>query len=157
VPGQQAGRHLRVDPASGEDPRRARKREIAEAVVARSEWLPQDEQALVRAVFRNGQSAAQVARLMGVEPRRVRRRVHRIVKRVMAPTFVLVVQQREQWSGTRRRVAEACFVRGLSIREASIELGVSLHTVRIHCGAVRHMLELRTAIAGQLQNQRRAS
>lgn len=157
VPGQRHGTHLRVDPAAGPDARRARRRELAEEAVRRSEWLATDEQALIRAVFRNGQSAAQVARLIGVEPRQVRRRMHRIIKRVMAPAFMLVVQHRDQWTGTRRRVAEACFVRGASIREAAAELGVSLHTVRVHCAAVKSMIELRAVVAEQLRDQRRAS
>lgn len=145
-------------PATG-DPRpvggRASRRSYAELLVERSAWLPPIDRALVEAVFGEGLSVAAYVRrsvdrgtpvvpaagdpdAVGAESlcRSARRRLQRIVQRLTSDRFAFVVARRNTWSATRRRVAMACGVHGLSLREAARHLGVSLHTVRRHMQAV---------------------
>lgn len=68
--------------------------------------------------------------------RSLRRRLRRLVSRVTSRRFVGVMRQRDGWSPTRRRVATACVLEGLTMREASARLGVSYHVVRRHMDAV---------------------
>lgn len=86
--------------------------------------------------------------------RTLRRRVRQIAARVLSPIFVFVVAHLDPsdpgerrrlglpcWSPTRRKIAQACVVRGLSFREAASELRVSLHTVRREMQSVRALFE----------------
>ncbi|USN99697.1 MAG: hypothetical protein H6810_03290 [Phycisphaeraceae bacterium] len=65
-----------------------------------------------------------------------RRRLRRLVTRVLSPRFAFVIASRRAWAPTRRRVAMACVVQGLSMREAGAALGLSLHSVRRQMDAV---------------------
>lgn len=89
-----------------------------------------------------------IAALRGVSPSVLRRRVRRLVKRMASDEFLFVsrhVAPRHggscPWSSTRRRVAEACVLRGLSLRQAASLLNLSLHTVRTHRGAVAALFD----------------
>lgn len=98
----------------------------------RADWLEPDERSLVLAVYRDGRTATEIARLQSSEPRTVRRRLKRAVLRLHDPRFLYVIRHNSKWSPTRRRVALALFRSGLSIREASKSLGISVHHVRRH-------------------------
>ena len=54
----------------------------------------------------------------------------------MSREYGLVRARRGSWTSTRRRVATACFIRGLSLRAAAQELNLTFHTVRLHHAAV---------------------
>lgn len=128
--------HRAWDPAEGSDLRRRRRGEWVDQILNRAEWLPAADRVLVEAVFRDGRSAAELARLTGDEPRTVRRRIKRTVERALSARLAFVVAQRASWAPTRRRVAEAIVVQGNSMREASRRLGLSYHTVRRHADAI---------------------
>ncbi len=129
----------------GLDLRRRRTREMAEVLVGRAEWLGDEDRAIVSAVYQDGISAKDLANIRGQSPRCVRRRIHALVQRITSDEFAFVLRARDQWPPTRRRVATACVLRGMSLREAGDKLGLSLHAVRKHMDAVRalHSAELR--------------
>lgn len=125
------------------DLRRAVRREQIQLLLDRAELaeLPANERALLHAAFVDGHSAIEIAALARsasgapvggevVTARSVRRRIRRLVERVMSPRFLYVVRHQGAWPQNRRRVAEACVLRGLSLRDAAAELGLSLHVVR---------------------------
>lgn len=124
------------DPDERADLRRRRRGEWVDRLLDRAGWLPTRERVLVEAVFRDGRSATEVARLSGDEPRTVRRRVKRAVERAMSDRLAFVVAHRASWSPMRRRVADALVVEGRSMRDASRQLGLSYHTVRRHADAI---------------------
>lgn len=137
-----AGHSIRnFNPDTAADLRRRRQRDMVEAVVARAAWLPDAERALLEAVYRDGRSARALAGLLGENPRLVRARVRRAVKRVLDPRFAFVVRNRGRWTTSRRRVATECLLNGRSIRGAADSLGLSLHTVRLHRAAVEAQFE----------------
>jgi len=127
---------------------RGGRRSYAEGLVERAAWLPAEDRALIEGVYGEGLSVAAYVRRCrdrGVGPetiscpsaaRAARRRVRRLIERIMSDRFGFVTARRNTWPTTRRRVALACIVHGLSLREASKTLGLSLHTVRRHMEAV---------------------
>jgi len=130
------------------DLRRRWGREQAERLVDRASALPDPDRVLVELVFREGKSMSDIAALRGVPPSVLRRRVRRLVRRMASDEFLFVsrhVAPRHggpcAWSGTRRRVAEACVLRGLSLRQAATLLNLSLHTVRTHRVALAAMFD----------------
>ena len=117
--------------------RRAR----AQAIVRNAEHLLPEERALARAYFVEGMSASEVARLAGTTPKTVLRRIDRMVARVTSLRFVFAVNHRKSLGRMRGRVATACLVQGLSMRETSRRFGVSIYVVRSHLHAVNGMFD----------------
>lgn len=128
---------------SGEESgvRRVRMRERASELVALARWVPAHERELVLQVCDRGRSMRELARLMRVDPRTLRRRFNRIAGRMLSPSFACVVARRHTWPTGLRRVATACILHGQSVRGASKELGMSVHTVRRHRSAVLGMID----------------
>jgi hypothetical protein len=125
--------------------RRTARRDIAAAIARASDYLRPSERALAKAFFEDGRSATEIARLAAVEPRSIRRRVQRLAARVTSDRFVFTLRHLATINKTRRRVAAACILNGLSLRQAADELGLPIHIVRDHVLAVNAMLERRIA------------
>lgn len=123
------------------DHRRAVARQAAERILARTEFLPPEEQRLLEAVYAQGLTIRRVAELAGIHPRVMSRRIRRIVARSLSVEFTFVAARQRSWRGTRRAVGRACVLHGLSQREAAEHLGLSLHAVRRQCQAIKGMVE----------------
>lgn len=114
------------------DLRRSPSREALEVIVHRSGCLLPEDQALMDACFSRGMRVIELARLQGVDPRIVQRRIKRLSARVISPEFSFVLNQESAWPPTRRRIARAVVLEGRTMRGASKALAISLHTVREH-------------------------
>jgi hypothetical protein len=114
------------------DLRRSPSREALEVIVHRSGCLLPEDQALMDACFSRGMRVLELARLQGVDPRVVQRRIKRLSARVISPEFSFVLNQESAWPPTRRRIARAVVLEGRTMRGASKALSISLHTVREH-------------------------
>lgn len=119
---------LQIDAAI--DLRRKRTRDLAETVADNAQWASPDDRAIIQAIYRDGLTAQQVAHLRNESPRRLRARVRRIVARLVSERFRFVLRSRDQWPPMRRKVAGACILQGLSMREAARFLQLTLHQVR---------------------------
>jgi DNA-directed RNA polymerase specialized sigma24 family protein len=135
-----------VTVAEAEDLRRTHRREVVDRLLECCPHLPEQERVLIVSVFGAGQSATDLAGLLREDPRVTRRRVRRIIRRAMSPMFSYVARRSEAWPATRRAVARACYLQGLSMREAAARTGATLHAVRRHCLAVRAMLEVESSL-----------
>lgn len=121
------------------DLRRRQESGTVDWLLLRAEWLPRADRDLVEAVYREGKSAAEIARLGGLgtaSVASVRNRIRQVVNRLCSDRLPFVVERSPSWSPTRRRIARRCVVEGLSMRATSDLLGISLHTVRRHLGAI---------------------
>jgi DNA-directed RNA polymerase specialized sigma24 family protein len=127
----------RFDPDQALDLRRKRQREMADSIISRAEYLTGPDRTLVLAVYEDNRRMSDLARMMGIHPRSLRRRVRRLIERMMSPKFAFVASRRDQWASTQRRVATACVLHGLSIRAAADQLKLSHYTVRKHCDIVQ--------------------
>jgi DNA-directed RNA polymerase specialized sigma24 family protein len=112
---------------------------LQDLVRARAGELDAPDRSLVEAVVMGGQRVSELAPLAGCSARVLRRRLKGALARLSSPEFGYVLRHRCEWPHTRRRVAEACVLRGLSQRAAAGELRISLYTVRYHQGAVLAM------------------
>jgi hypothetical protein len=118
------------------DLRRHQRRELAQLVVQRSEHLPPGDRELLRAVYDKGLRVVDLARAAHGCPRAMRRRIRVLVARVISDRYIFVASRQDAWCETRRRVAIACVLHGLSLRRAAESLGFSLHLVRRHHDAI---------------------
>ncbi|MBK9188371.1 MAG: sigma-70 family RNA polymerase sigma factor [Phycisphaerales bacterium] len=138
---------IRIDPTvmdrmgGGVDLRRQRTAAMAEFVADRAAPLSAPDRELLRAIYVMGQDVSDVAALLGVSPRTLRRRVKRLLARISTREYALVQRAGERLPPTRRRVGTAMFIEGKSLRATSIELKLSLHSVRRHADAIRALVE----------------
>ncbi len=123
------------------DLRKRRADALNDRIVQRADWLEPDDRAMVQAMFADGYSAAQIARLSETPVRTIRARIHRIVTRLSDPRTAYVVRNAREWSRTRREIGRAIFVRGLSLRETANELEMSFYLVRRHREAIEAMFD----------------
>jgi hypothetical protein len=123
------------------DLRRRQTKSLARHILERAAILAPAERHLLEATFHDGLSCALLAAQLGREPRGLRREVRALTRRVLDPRFAFVAALAPRWRPTRRRVAEAVFLRGLSLRKAARELGMSLYSVRLHRDAVQSVFE----------------
>ncbi|MCB9847030.1 MAG: hypothetical protein H6814_01310 [Phycisphaeraceae bacterium] len=137
----------RIQRAELFDRRRRQCRDLAEALVARAEYLLPEDRALLTAIYRDGASAREVALLSGATPRSIRRRIRALAQRALDPRFAFVIVHRDAWPPTRRRVATELTLHGRPLRETARLLNLTLHTVRRHADAVRVMYEAARAAA----------
>lgn len=129
------------DPDEAHNLRRKRQRDTADTILARADFLPPPDRTLILAVYEDSRPVADLARMMGQDPRALRRRIRRLVQRMVSPRYAFVAARRDQWSSTRRRVATACVLHGLSLRAAADQLGLSHYTVRRHCQIIDALVE----------------
>lgn len=118
------------------DLRHTQNAELADTIAIRAQHLVGPDQAFVLAMYRNGQSAAEIARLSNLDPRQVRRRIRNAITRLSDPTFIFVITHITNWSPTRRKVARSLFQAGYSIRQTADTLNLKVHQVRRHRTAI---------------------
>ncbi len=119
------------------DERRLEARRAAEAIVRRARFLRPDERALIEAVFAEGRTFPDIARLVRTRPDALRRRVRRALRRADTDLFRFVADRRRAWPPGTRRVATLWILEGHTLREVAARLGMTLYTVRKHADAVR--------------------
>lgn len=121
---------MRAEPTKTNKRPLTNRRLIAEQVVMRAEYLAPADKALLQAVFERGITAGEFARAIGKRPQTMRRRVQRLVERLGSSPYQFVMRQLKDWPPMQRKVGESVFLRGLSQREASQQLGMPIHGVR---------------------------
>lgn len=110
--------------------------DLVDTILLRARHLPSDDRELVFAMYRDGRSATEIARLGRIDPRLVRRRIKNAIARTNDPLFRFVLINNTKWSRTRRRVGKSLFLSGRSIRSTADHLGLKVHEVRRHRGAI---------------------
>jgi hypothetical protein len=114
---------------------------VRQTIESRGGYLAPQDRAILEAVFVRHDRIADVSRVSGIPPRRLRRHVRGLLDRLTSRRFAYITARLSRWTPTRRRVAEACFLRGLSQRRAARDLGLTLHVVRLHWLAVRSLTD----------------
>jgi DNA-directed RNA polymerase specialized sigma24 family protein len=116
-------------------------REPTEIILLRADALCPADRELIKALYGDGRTAAEVAPILGVRAASVHRRSRRLVTRIFSDLFVFVLRNKDAWPATRRRIASEHFLQGRSLREIAGDLRVCLGTVRQHQRAVLTLFE----------------
>jgi len=112
------------------DRRRKLDRDVRELLVERSRWLAPSDRALFQAVFRDGLTAAQAARIARVSPRAVRSQLHTLARHLMDPKVVWAARRLRKWGPVRAQVARAVILQKRTHREAGRLLRMSSYRLR---------------------------
>lgn len=120
---------------------RLAQRSDSDAILERARSLPDRERALVEAVLRDGVRVSQLSKVTGIPDVTLRRDIARLLRRLTSRECAFVLAFQKSLPESRRRVAVACFVHGMSIRRAAAALGMTFYGVRRHHDALRAMFE----------------
>ncbi len=101
-----------------------------EVIRGRIELLDSPDRDLLEAILIQGQSAASLARIMGVRPRTLRERVRRLTHRLSSRRFLDAARSLSYLSAEDAELARMHFCQGLSQRELARRLGTSTHALR---------------------------
>jgi DNA-binding CsgD family transcriptional regulator len=120
-------------------------RDRAEQMWALAHLLTADDRALLRLHLDAGNSFRQIARMLGVRPSTVARRLRRIAKRLSDPTYPLCVRNRQRFSKDELAVIRDFFVKGLPLRQISRARNVSYYRARAAVEKAQGFATARTA------------
>jgi DNA-binding CsgD family transcriptional regulator len=123
---------------------------LNDQLVRRAEWLDAPDKAIVLAMFDEGYSAAEIARLGNLPVRMVRTRIHRLVNRLGDPKVAYVARFCGSWSKTRASIGRSVFLHGKSLRETANELSMSFYLVRRHRESIDAMYEADKNVARKI-------
>ncbi len=112
--------------------RRERRRDEHDRLLDLAKQLPDADRLLLEQVYRQGQSFADLARLMGQREWQLRRRVARLLRRIRKPQYRFLLQRGDLLDKPVRRCAELAYFKELSLRTIAMITGQSLHQVRRH-------------------------
>lgn len=109
-------------------------------LLRRADALPTSERELLEAVFARGVTIRTIARATGADDRALRRNIRRLASRLVSDDAARLFRLVRSWPAVPRKIAIACLVRGLTLRAAAGEQGVSLYAARKHVAAARALL-----------------
>ncbi|MFT3687043.1 MAG: hypothetical protein QM783_19330 [Phycisphaerales bacterium] len=115
--------------------------ELAVSIARRATLLDPADRLLLEQLYASGWPATRVAALRSEHVRAVRARASRLVRRILSPAFQVVATRSDCWPRQLQRVGNAVFIRGLSLRAAAKELGLSYFRVSQHAKAIRAIAE----------------
>jgi DNA-directed RNA polymerase specialized sigma24 family protein len=127
----------RRSPSPDADLRRKAKADCIRDLVDRASFLPAADRELLRTVQDYGRPIRELAPILGLTPRALSRKFHKILRRAKSPEYAFVVTHADSWPERTRRVAKCLWVDGLSTRHTADKLRLSLYTVRQHRDFVR--------------------
>jgi DNA-directed RNA polymerase specialized sigma24 family protein len=127
--------------------RRTDRRDRVERLLALSEHLPPSDRLLLRQVFERGNTVADIARLAGTCPRKLRRRLRALIRRTRDPLFRHFILHQDLLPPPARRSVQLHILQGKSLRAAADLTGHSLHQVRQHLLIARTLAGIATAAA----------
>ena len=117
--------------------RRLQLRSQIDALIYRAEMLMDRDRLLIEQVYRHGVSVADIARLYGWTPSRLRRHIAKLRRNMTSPLFTYVLSHEASLPESVRRTARLVVLQGHSLRRAASLSQQTLHQVRVHIGALR--------------------
>ncbi len=110
---------------------RARNLPRTDAVLmGRAELLRPEDRDLVEAVLIHSQPTAAVGRMMNVDPRAIRKRLHRLGRHMTSRRFLDAARALPYLSEEKAELARLHFCQGMAQRQLAERLGMSNHAIR---------------------------
>lgn len=105
-------------------------RSQVELLASRVGLLKGEDRLLMEMYLKHGNSFRQMARLLGVNPATVSRRVRKLCERLIDGEYIECLKNRERFTAIEMQIAEDYFLSGLSMRKIAVKRGCSRHAVK---------------------------
>ena len=122
---------------------RLRRRADTDELLDMARRLPEADRVLVERCLGLGLSASAVAASAGEHPRRVQRRVRRLVRSLKDPLFRFLCTHGKLLPAPLRRTGEKAVFEGKPLRQVGLATGQSLHRVRQQITTLRALAALK--------------
>ena len=106
------------------------RRDRIEMLYHRVSLLSGQDKILMTMYLSNGNSFAQMARLIGVNEATIGRRINKIIKRLVDGEYITCLRNRDKLNNKELEIARKYFLCGMSIRTISEKQGLSYYCVR---------------------------
>lgn len=148
---------LRATPITAHEPAdpRPASRRATDDLLRRALALPEQDAALLHAVYVDHMRMTSLAALTGIPIRALRRRLRSLTQRLMTPEFDFIAARAHTWPAPRRQIAHALFILGKPLRQTARDLGLSLHTVRQHAAHLGALCEAARTLAAEFARRER--
>ena len=104
--------------------------ERSDVLAMRVGLLGIQERAMAEMVFGDGYRTAQIARVMGLHPWNVKRRIGKIVRRLAGGEYLACLRNRERFTEIELAVVRDHFFRGRNLAEIAVKMGLTRYGVR---------------------------
>ena len=132
--------------SSSSSSRRLLQRDYAERLLERAVHLEKTDRLLIEQVYRHGMSITDAACMSGEEPRKVQRRIAKLLKRMDSDKFVFVLGHWELLPQSIHKTVELVVLQGHSFRRAARLSRLSLYQVRQHLRTLESLESLGAAV-----------
>jgi predicted DNA-binding protein YlxM (UPF0122 family) len=122
--------HLRCYPAITDSRKTVERRDVTELLQTRVHLLTGRDKTLLATYLEDGKSFRQIARLTGVRPTTIARRIRRILKRLTDETYLSCLANRDHFSDLEMAIVTDHLVQGLSMVRISRDRNLSYYRVR---------------------------
>ncbi|MCK5113842.1 MAG: hypothetical protein KAR11_03685 [Phycisphaerae bacterium] len=99
-------------------------------LMGRAELLAPGDRDLIEAVLIRSQPTVSLGRIMNVDPRRIRRRVHRLGKRIISKKFLDAARSLAYLGEPEAKLARLYYCQGIPQRKLAAQLEMSPHQLR---------------------------
>lgn len=120
------------------------RREEAERILRLAEHLSSGDRELLKQVYGEGRSVAEVARLSQANPRTLQSRVNRLLRHLASDEFRFLCLHLDWLPRELHPVVKRAFLEGRSIRETAKLTRRSVHRVRADRDRIRGVLQTHT-------------
>ena len=119
-------------------------RDQADEILRRAELLTPQDREFLRLVLDRGVPTSQLARQAGLHRSTLRRRLHKLVRRLTDEQNLALLRAHDILRPTDRKLVVLSFLRGLSTRDAARETGIPYHRARRRLDALKITADLLT-------------
>ena len=102
-----------------------------------SQHLPEEDRALIKAIYERGMKPNDFARAIKISPRSMRYRLQSLMLRMRSPLYQYVIKHTGGWSQRRQTIANHVVLRGQSQRKTAQCLSLSVHRIRQELSRIR--------------------
>lgn len=124
-----------------QDKARQANREINDRLMRRAQYLKPEDRSIIYGVYRNAMTPAEIAMIAGVNVETIRRKLRILLKHLSNEMFSYILSSSSDWSPERKQIAKLRFLQRRSMRDTARMSKLSMHTVRIHCEAIKAHFE----------------
>jgi len=98
--------------------------------MGRAELLAPGDRDLIEAILVRSQPTVSLGRIMDVDPRKIRKRVHRLGKRIISRKFLDAARSLAYLGEQEAKLARLYYCEGIPQRKLAVKLQMSTHQLR---------------------------
>lgn len=113
----------------------------AEMLAARADILNAKDRALMKMYLKNGLTFLQIAKIVGMNPTTIARRIRKLSTRLADNKYITCLRYREQFGRDEISIAKDYYMEGMSQRQIARKRGMSVYSTRKVLERIRSVVD----------------